>query len=207
MDSFHDLGGRQGFGPVVKDRHTESFHAEWEVRVNAMTGKLVGKHFFNMDEYRHAIERMEPLHYLSASYFERVYTSVVTLLVEKGVITATDLNSAAGENVRLAQQSKPGRVQTNPLDDLQVGDVVRVKNDFVGGHVRMPAYVRGKSGRIVGVSPEYPFPDAAAHGLESPKQRTFDVCFCSQDLWPESADEAEVHVGLFHGYLMKVDTA
>lgn len=207
MDSFHDLGGRQGFGPVTKEDHTVSFHDEWEVRINAITGRLVGQKFFNMDEYRHAIERMYPLHYVSASYFERVYTSVVTLLLEKGVITASDLNAAAGEVVAVSQVSKPGRIQSLPLPDLRIGDTVRVKEDFIGGHVRMPGYVRGKTGTIVGVSPEYHFPDAAAHGLKSPKQRTFDVCFSSQNLWPECADEAEVHVGLFHGYLTKVERA
>ena len=56
---------------------------------------------------------------------------------------------------------------------------------------------------IVGISPEYPFPDAAAHGLPAKKQRTFDVCFRSTDLWPDGADEAEVHVGVFHAYLEK----
>jgi nitrile hydratase len=29
---------------------------------------------FNMDEYRYVIERMEPRHYLSASYYERPLT-------------------------------------------------------------------------------------------------------------------------------------
>jgi nitrile hydratase len=33
----------------------------------------------------HAIERMEPRHYLAASYYERSLTSLATLCVEKGV--------------------------------------------------------------------------------------------------------------------------
>ena len=69
MDGMHDLGGSQGFGPV---RHTPSapaFHATWERRVNALYSMAVRRGIFNMDEYCHAIERMEPRHYLSASYF------------------------------------------------------------------------------------------------------------------------------------------
>jgi len=35
-----------------------------------------------MDEYRRAIERMGPVHYLSAPYHERVLTAAATLSVE-----------------------------------------------------------------------------------------------------------------------------
>ena len=43
------------------------------------TALAVKRGIFNMDEYRHAIERMEPRHYLSASYYERSLTSLATL--------------------------------------------------------------------------------------------------------------------------------
>jgi nitrile hydratase subunit beta len=105
--------------------------------------------------------------------------------------------------VQLALPAKAGRNAPEQLPELQIGDWVVVKNEFVNGHIRVPAYVRGKTGRIVGVSPAYPFPDAAAHGLESAKQRTFDVCFRSVDLWLDCCDDAEVNVGLFHCYLEK----
>jgi hypothetical protein len=32
-------------------------------------------------------------------------------------------------------------------------ETVRVKNEFVSGHIRVPAYIRGKTGTIVHVSP------------------------------------------------------
>jgi nitrile hydratase beta subunit len=203
MDGIHDLGGRQGFGKVSPEDN-EAFHEQWEKKINAITGRLVGRHVYNMDEYRHAIERMDPRHYMAASYFERVYTAVVTLCVEKGIFTAEELNAAASERVPLALPAKPGRVALDGLPALIIGDTVRVKPDFVGGHVRMPAYVRGKTGTIVGHSPQYPFPDAAAHGLQSPRQCTFDVCFKSTELWPDAAEPADVNVGVFHSYLEKV---
>jgi nitrile hydratase len=81
---MHDMGGRQGFG---RDRFTPNataFHAAWEVRANSLYAFAVRRGIFNMDEYRHAIERMEPRHYLAASYYERSLTSLATLLVEKG---------------------------------------------------------------------------------------------------------------------------
>ena len=90
------------------------------------------------------------------------------------------------------------------LPEISVGDRVRVKDDFVPGHIRMPGYIRGKEGVVVGVSPPYPYPDAHGHGLESAWQRTFDVRFSSRHLWPDGSEEADVQVGVFHGYLVNV---
>jgi nitrile hydratase len=78
---------------------------------------------------------------------------------------------------------------------------VRVKLDSVPGHIRMPGYIRGKTGVVVAESPPYPFPDAHAHGVEARDEPTYDVRFNSQDLWPQSADRALVHVGVFQSYL------
>jgi hypothetical protein len=37
----------------------KAFHAEWEVRANSLYAFAVRRGIFNMDEYRHAIERMD----------------------------------------------------------------------------------------------------------------------------------------------------
>ena len=81
------------------------------------------------------------------------------------------------------------------------GDKVRVRTDHVPGHVRMPGYIRGKTGIVVGVSPAYPFPDAHAHGVKAEDEPTYDVRFNAEELWPNSADPAFVHVGVFQSYL------
>ena len=65
----------------------------------------------------------------------------------------------------------------------------------------MPGYIRGKTGVVVGESPAYPFPDAHAHGVVAEDESTYDVRFSSEELWPNSADEAFVHVGVFQSYL------
>ena len=82
---------------------------------------------------------------------------------------------------------------------------MRVKNDYVPGHHRLPAYIRGKIGVVVSESPAYPFPDAHAHGVQAHDEPTFDVRFNSVELWPNSADAAFVHVGVFQSYLAKAD--
>ena len=156
---------------------------------------------FNMDEYRHAIERMEPRHYLSASYYERSMTGLASLCVEKGFITREELEDGAGGRFPLSLPSAAGRPNAATRRRFQPGDRVRVKEDYVPGHIRMPAYIRGKVGVVVSESPAYPFPDAHAHGIRAEDEPTYDVRFRSEDLWPQGADRALVHVGVFESYL------
>ncbi|MCE9658882.1 MAG: nitrile hydratase subunit beta [Burkholderiales bacterium] len=204
MDGIHDLGGRQGFGPVRYTPHAPAFHAPWEKRVNALYALAVRLGIFNMDEYRHAIERMEPRHYLSASYYERTLTSLATLCIEKGLVTREDLERRAEGAFPLALPAAAGRSNVAGRQRLAVGDRVRVLVEHVPGHVRMPAYIRGKSGVVVGVSPAYPFPDAHAHGVPAEDEPTYDVRFSSAELWPNAADAAFVHVGVFESYLERL---
>ena len=179
----------------------QAFHEDWEKRVNALYSLAVRLGIFNMDEYRHAIERMEPRHYLSAGYYERTLTSLATLCVEKGIVSREELERRAGGAFPLALPAAPGRSNVAERPHLSIGDRVRVRPDHVPGHVRMPAYIRGKRGVVVGVSPVYPFPDAHAHGVPADDEPTYDVRFKSTELWPEAAEPALVHVGVFESYL------
>ena len=153
MDGMHDLGGKQGFGPVRYAPGATAFHAAWEVRANALYAHAVRLGLFNMDEYRHAIERMEPRHYVTASYYERTLTSLATLLVEKGVLTRAELERRAQGAVPLAAPSAPGRGNVAARERFATGDRVRVRLDSVPGHMRLPGYIRGKTGVVVGESP------------------------------------------------------
>jgi nitrile hydratase len=201
MDGMHDLGGRQGFGRVRFTLGAGPFHASWEVRANSLYAFAVRCGIFNMDEYRHAIERMDARHYLAASYYERSLTSLATLLVEKGVVTREELERRAGGAFPLASPSAPGRTNASGRQRFKPGDRVRAKPDFVPGHIRMPGYIRGKAGVVVSESPAYPFPDAHAHSVEAQDEPTYDVRFRTEDLWPNSSDKALVHVAVFQSYL------
>jgi nitrile hydratase beta subunit len=204
LDGVHDLGGKQGFGKInYKPGSNQPHNETWEPRVRALSGLSVHQKIYNMDEYRHAIERMDPRHYLSAPYYERVLTSVATLYVEKGIVTADELDELAGGKFPLSHSIGPGR-QNAPLQKFLIGETVRVKNEFISGHVRMPGYIRGKQGVVVHETPPYPFPDASAHNMQVTDEPTYDVRFSTRDLWPDSADEAFVHVGVFQSYLEKV---
>jgi nitrile hydratase len=144
---------------------------------------------------------MEPRHYLAASYYERSLTGLATLCVEKGLVTREELERRAGGTFPLSGPSAAGRTNAATRERFRPGDRVRVRQDIVPGHVRVPAYVRGKTGVVVSESPPYPFPDAHAHGVASEDEPTYDVRFRSEDLWPGSAEPALVHVGIFQSYL------
>src|SRR4051812_39837160 len=127
MDGIHDLGGKQGFGPVRYTVNAAVFHAPWEVRANSLYALSVRHGIFNMDEYRHAIERMDPRHYVTAGYYERSLTGLATLLVEKGVVSRADLEQRAGGQVPLSSGSAAGRPNVPSRETVAVGDRVRVR--------------------------------------------------------------------------------
>ena len=204
MDGMHDLGGRQGFGKVGYAPKASPFHAAWEKRTYALRTMAGQLGIYNIDEYRHAVERMDPRHSVSASYYERVITAIATLLVEKGVTTQAELEAMAGGQFALSHPGTGGRTNVADRKAFQRGERVRVRNDFTPGHIRVPGYIRGKIGVVMSEGPLTPFPDAHAHGLEAVDEPTYDVQFRSEDLWPGGAEQAVNHVAVFQSYLEAV---
>jgi hypothetical protein len=86
VSRINDVGGMEGFGAVPVTGDEPPFKADWEARVFALASVLLRQGHFELDEFRDAIERMEPSAYLAASYYERWFHAVVTLLAEKGVV-------------------------------------------------------------------------------------------------------------------------
>jgi nitrile hydratase len=95
MARMNDLGGVEGFGPIDTTEDSEPFHADWEARVYALVFALLARELFTLDEFRDAIERLSPVQYLAASYYERWLAAIETLLVERGVLEADAIERAA----------------------------------------------------------------------------------------------------------------
>jgi len=206
MDGIHDLGGMDGFGGVEIERDEPVFHERWESVAFALNFLGVGAlRAYNVDEYRHAIERMAPAHYLLAPYYERVLTGVATLLVEKGVVTLEELERRAGGPFPLARpvaKQPCAALSPEPEARFAVGDTVTVCRIHPAGHTRVPRYVRGKCGKVVHVAPKFSFPDAAAHGQAHRNEHTYHVEFDARELWADAAGPNEtVVVDLWDGYL------
>jgi len=86
MSRIHDVGGMHGFGEIDRAPDEEPFHHEWEARVFALNRLLLHAGIYNLDEFRYAIERMDPIAYLSSSYYEKWLAAIERLLEEKGVL-------------------------------------------------------------------------------------------------------------------------
>nr|BAD98533.1 nitrile hydratase beta subunit [Pseudomonas sp. K-9] len=159
---------------------------------------------FSVDEVRHAVERLDVRQHVGTQYYERYVIATATLLVETGVLTQAELDQALGSHFKLANPAHAeGRAAITGRAPFEVGDRVVVRDEYVAGHIRMPAYVRGKQGVVLHrTSVKWPFPDAIGHGdTSAAHQPTYHVEFHSKDLWGDAADEGFVVVDLFESYL------
>jgi len=93
VSRVNDVGGMTGFGPVLEELDEPPFHSDWEAHVFAMNRALIGRGVYTLDEFRDAVERMDPQHYLRSSYYEKWLTAIQTLLVEKGVCSVDELQA------------------------------------------------------------------------------------------------------------------
>jgi nitrile hydratase len=100
------MGGMHGFGRVEREDAEPVFHAAWEARVLGLSRACSARHLFNIDESRHAIERMAPADYLASSYYERWLDRNVRLLVEKGVITRDELEQRMAQPAALIRRRR-----------------------------------------------------------------------------------------------------
>ncbi|MGH8994008.1 MAG: hypothetical protein ACRDYV_03890 [Acidimicrobiia bacterium] len=91
---MNDLGGMEGFGSVDPADDGRPFEADWEARIYALNLALLRRGVYGLDEFRDATERLAPDRYLAASAFERWLEAIEVLLVEKALISATDLHDA-----------------------------------------------------------------------------------------------------------------
>jgi hypothetical protein len=91
--AVHDRGGWPTEAPVDRSEHEL---ADWELLTDAIVGVL-GRHgVMNVDELRRGIESMPPEDYERASYYERWLFSVESVLTEKGILAAGELDGRAG---------------------------------------------------------------------------------------------------------------
>jgi nitrile hydratase subunit beta len=202
MNGVYDLGGATGYGAVKVEENEPVFHEQWEVLGYSLG--MLGPITF--DEARHAIERIEPGLYLSASYYERIVIGIASLFVEKGILSLEELEQKAGGRFPLALPVAPGsgRLPDASAAPLAPGDHVTVKDEHPAGHIRAPRYVRGRRGVVVHVTRPFQYPDAEAHGLRHEHEPTCHVRFDARELWGDDADEnCSVVADLWQSYLVK----
>lgn len=202
MELAHDLGGRDGFGAVEVEGDEPVFHEPWERTARALVYAAMGAHPDpTTSAFRHAIERMEPAHYLASSYYEHWLTAAASIAVESGIVTADELEVIAGGSFPLARPAETPRVEGSGADRFGVGDRVRVVAEAHGGHSRCPGYLRGRVGTVHRVDDRFSLPDVEAHSTDRVEECTYGVRFAAQDVWDGGDPNASVHVDLWDSYL------
>jgi nitrile hydratase beta subunit len=206
MDGIHDLGGLDGFGPVEVERDEPVFHEAWERRTFRVSRAAGLGLRYSGGAFRHSIERMDPGHYLTSSYYEHWLTGISTLIVEAGLVSSEELDRRAGGRFPLSRAdrgtvpSSPEQSRTDPR--FAVGDRVRVRQWHPPGHTRAPRYVQGKQGVVVRIDGAHSVPDIEAHGTDRVLEPTYSVRFTARELWGEGGADGEVvHVDLWDRYL------
>jgi len=205
VDGIHDLGGMQGLGAVAYSAAEPAFHESWQAVARALLMAVTEAADVSGGEFRHAIERMEPGHYLTSDYYEHWLTAAATLAFEHGLVTRADLEARAGGRYPLS-----GPVVAPPVDHARtdvdeprfgVGDRVQVREWHTPGHTRCPRYVRGKKGTVVRVDGIHSVPDVEAHSTLRRTEPTYSVRFDAAELWRDGQRGVSVHVDLWDSYL------
>lgn len=224
MNGIHDVGGMHGFGPIEIDPAEPLFHHPWEKTVFGMRLVVVAEGLFNIDEFRHAIERIAPAAYLTASYYERWLVAVATLLGEKGVLPAAELEAKTRALSRSPRPKRPRRSDPELVARMRavvrtgrrytreggaprfnVGDAVVARNLNPPGHTRLPRYARGKRGVVTRVWGTFVTPDTNAHGRGENPEPVYCVRFTGGELWGGDCEPNQaVYLSLWEQYLQPV---
>jgi nitrile hydratase len=215
MDGIHDLGGRQGFGPVDVDEPEEVFHEAWEGRAWGIVCAMTRLPDWNIDWFRHCRELIEPIDYLTRPYFDQWLQTYAAMLVNSGTATVQEVASGRSQSAiaglkapmlpEAVQQAKSKPMhfdrESTAAPALAVGDVIRAKPHGAPGHTRLPSYVRGRRGVIEACHGAYVLPDAKARG-EDRTEPLYTVAFDAAELWPEAAGRRDrVFLDLWESYL------
>lgn len=213
MDGIHDLGGKQGYGPVAVDHDGHVSLEEWEGRMWAIA-QTCKANDWTTDWWRHITERIDPAVYLSVPYFEKWMLTYATGFITSDLFTADEVIAGRPEKTASAPDPKSvddvleavrtgGRATfwkapSGPA--LKIGQAVRTKLDIDADHTRLPAYARGRSGQVIAHHGAVPIPDLNAKGIMTP-EHLYTVVFTARELWGPSGSEADtVRLDLWESY-------
>jgi nitrile hydratase len=223
MNGVHDMGGQQGFGPVLLEKAEPLFHANWESRAMAITVAMGASGQWNIDLSRAARESLPPAIYLSSSYYEIWIRALEKLMLERNMVTQAELQ--AGQQltapVKVSKVLNIGNVDAalkagspteRPIDQpalFKVGQKVRALNMHPQGHTRLPRYVRGHVGTIVSLHGGHVMPDQhtlrALPPFKVAVEWLYTVVFAGPTLWGAGTDpRLEVTVDAWESYLEAV---
>ncbi len=215
MDGVHDLGGKEGFGPIDVDEPEEPFHEPWEGRMWGIAN-TTGAPDWTIDWWRHVRELIDSADYLTRPYFDQWMQTQTAAMIDSGIFTLNELVAGSGEATVQPGGAAVGLEEVLAADACLAcdfsrridapprfapGDAVRTLSMGATGHTRLPAYARGRSGTIHAHHGAHLVPDAGARGEER-AEHIYSVVFDAAELWPEAAGRRDrVFLDLWESYL------
>ena len=116
MDGVHDLGGREGFGPIVDKADDKPFHADWEMRAFGMKQASAAAKSWTIDWFRHCRELTDPVDYLTRPYFDQWLTTLAAQMIDEGYLTLDEIKAGAPDVCAKAQRlAAIGRTPRAPM--------------------------------------------------------------------------------------------
>ena len=216
MNGIHDMGGMDGFGPIPIEHDEPVFHAPWEGRVWAMNTALGAWGKWNIDAGRYTMEQMDPVLYLSRSYYQRWLHRTETILVAHDLVSRAEIDTPPNER-QVTAETKPlaiadivvrqrkarsARIDQDIPAKFKAGDPIRARNIHPTGHTRIPRYVRGKVGQINRDHGVFIFPDTNAVFAGKTPQHLYSVQFTAQEIWGNDASPTDkIFVDMWDDYL------
>ena len=214
MNGPHDMGGFTGFGPVMPEADEPVFHEDWEPKAFALVLAMSMTGSWNIDEARHARERLAAITYWSSSYYEMRFYACIMHMIEQALVTAREVESgrmevlpkpvrqvpAAAAVLEILFAGGPSSRAANRAPGFAAGDKIRARNIQPEGHTRLPRYARGRAGEIVTVHGTHVFPDSSAHGKGDDPQWLYTVRFTARELWGKDTNDS-VCLDLWEPYL------
>jgi nitrile hydratase len=212
MDTVHDLGGRQGFGPIrwQTDNDSQLFHEEWQARTWAICMMMFGQFRreqtgWTLDWHRHIIERTGPAEYLCMNYFDKWAQHMMATLIDEDIANLEEFLAGHAHRPSPPFVKRPATASREPDPPrFQVGDTVVTRRDITSMHTRLPGYARGRTGVIDREIGQEILADASAEG-DIRKEQLYTVKFDSSELWPNQVGgQYAVRLDLWDSYLEPV---
>ena len=224
MSRVHDMGGRFGDGRIQPGSITdETFEKDWHARALALTLAAGSLRQWNLDMSRHSRECLPPKDYSAFSYYEKWISSLVNILVAKGVISKDDVLDPvskmhplsknklhAADVAKVLSKGAPTSRSIKNSPKFSLGQRVktrRAENQFFsGGHTRFPKYVERCEGKVEIFHGAHIFPDTHAHDFGEQPEHLYTVSFLASEIWrtPENPNDT-VCVDIWESYIEPVD--
>lgn len=211
----HQVGGVDELqGPVPGIDDAERFHEAWEARTFGLGQTVRG--LYTTDEFRHAIERLDPGEYLELTYFEKWLAAIERMAVEKGGISEEELRAAQDRrlgDIHEHSHAAPA-VSAHEEEHLEAPRAVErfapgaavLLSRGLGAHHRLPDWARGRRGTVRSVRGRFRLPDLVVAGTQTDlRYALYEVEVAATDAFGDAGERDLLFLDVYDPYLEPVE--